>query len=91
MFFYCLICDVMRRDSLIVPIVNVLTSFYAGFVIFSVLGYMAKLKGVSVDEVAASGIVFVFIQTHPVYIVILGVSVLKALNIRFSCATFSSA
>ena len=46
----CALC----RDSLIVPIVNVLTSFYAGFVIFSVLGYMAKLKGVSVDDVAAN-------------------------------------
>ena len=43
------------RDSLICPIVNVLTSIFAGFVIFSVLGYMATTKGVSVDEVATSG------------------------------------
>jgi hypothetical protein len=45
------------RDSLIVPIVNACTSVYAGFVIFSVLGYMAKTKGVAVDEVAASGMI----------------------------------
>lgn len=43
------------RDAIIVPITNCLTSFYAGFVIFSVLGYMAHTKGVSVDEVAADG------------------------------------
>jgi len=49
------------RDSLIVPIVNVCTSFYAGFVIFSVLGYMANAKGVSVDEVAAGGPGLVFV------------------------------
>lgn len=49
------------RDSLIVPIVNVLTSFYAGFVIFSVLGYMAHKKGVSVAEVAADGPGLVFV------------------------------
>ena len=46
---------VICRDSLIVPIVNICTSIYAGFVIFSVLGYMADQKGVSVDKVAASG------------------------------------
>ena len=45
----------MCRDSLIVPIVNVCTSFYAGFVIFSVLGYMSVMKKVPVSEVAASG------------------------------------
>ena len=43
------------RDSIFVPIVNVLTSIYCGFVIFSVLGYMAQEKGVQVKDVAASG------------------------------------
>ena len=43
------------RDSLLVPLINCGTSFYAGFVIFSVLGFMAEEKGVSVDEVAESG------------------------------------
>jgi solute carrier family 6 amino acid transporter-like protein 5/7/9/14 len=49
------------RDSLIVPIVNICTSIYAGFVIFSVLGYMADQKGVTVDKVAASGPGLVFV------------------------------
>ena len=43
------------RDSLLVPVINCATSFYAGFVIFSVLGFMAAEKGVSVDDVAESG------------------------------------
>ena len=42
-------------DSLIISLVNSCTSIYAGFVIFSVLGYMAVMKGVPVKEVAASG------------------------------------
>jgi SNF family Na+-dependent transporter len=32
------------RDAFTVPIINCLTSFYAGFVVFSTLGYMAKTK-----------------------------------------------
>ena len=35
--------------------VNSFTSLYSGFVIFSVLGFMAHEQGVSVDTVAESG------------------------------------
>ncbi|XP_060063257.1 sodium- and chloride-dependent glycine transporter 1-like [Ylistrum balloti] len=49
------------RDALIVPIINCLTSFYAGFAIFSVLGFMAYSKGVSVADVAAGGPGLVFV------------------------------
>ncbi|ESN90551.1 hypothetical protein HELRODRAFT_108638 [Helobdella robusta] len=49
------------RDALIVPIVNVLTSIYAGFVIFSVLGYMADMQGKKVEDVAADGPGLVFV------------------------------
>ena len=44
-----------HRDSLIFAAVNSLTSFLAGFVIFSVLGFMAHSQGVSVEDVAESG------------------------------------
>ena len=43
------------RDSLMIPLINCATSIFSGFAIFGVLGYMAELKGVPVDEVAASG------------------------------------
>jgi solute carrier family 6 (neurotransmitter transporter, serotonin) member 4 len=39
------------RDALLTSSINCLTSFLAGFVIFSVLGYMAHVQKVGVDEV----------------------------------------
>lgn len=49
------------RDALLTSAVNSATSFLAGFVIFSVLGYMAHHKQVEVKDVAAEGPGLVFI------------------------------
>ncbi|CAH1801088.1 unnamed protein product [Owenia fusiformis] len=43
------------RDALIVSITNCATSVFAGFVIFSVLGFMAGEMGVEVSKVVAHG------------------------------------
>jgi len=43
------------RDTAIVCIGNCMTSFVAGFAIFSVLGFMAKELGVAVKDVATGG------------------------------------
>ncbi|XP_037777279.1 sodium-dependent noradrenaline transporter-like [Penaeus monodon] len=43
------------RDALIVPVLNSSTSILAGFVVFSVLGFMAKRAGVSIEELAVAG------------------------------------
>ena len=40
---------------MLVTVGNCLTSLYAGFVIFSILGYMANQQGVEVKDVASSG------------------------------------
>lgn len=49
------------RDALLTSVINSATSFVAGFVIFSVLGYMAYASGRPIQEVATEGPGLVFI------------------------------
>ena len=45
-----------------VSIGNCLTSFFAGFVIFGIIGFMAYEMGVEVDQVAKGGNKYIFIH-----------------------------
>ncbi|KAL0122365.1 hypothetical protein PUN28_007235 [Cardiocondyla obscurior] len=49
------------KDALLTSLINSATSFVAGFVIFSVLGYMARASGKSIQDVATEGPGLVFI------------------------------
>lgn len=43
------------RNAFVLALINSGTSFFAGFVVFSVLGFMAKEQGVDISKVAESG------------------------------------
>lgn len=47
--------SVFSRDAILTSSINCLTSFLAGFVIFSVIGYMAHIQNKSVSEVGLEG------------------------------------
>ncbi|XP_065160675.1 sodium-dependent serotonin transporter [Atheta coriaria] len=49
------------RDALLTSSINCLTSFLAGFVIFSVLGYMAEVQNKNIEDVGLEGPGLVFI------------------------------
>ena len=46
---------IIFRDTLVICFGNCLTSFTAGFAIFSVLGFMAKELGLKIEDVAVDG------------------------------------
>ncbi|XP_075992038.1 sodium- and chloride-dependent glycine transporter 1-like [Anticarsia gemmatalis] len=52
------------RSSVIIPLVNSGTSIWGGFVVFSVLGFVAERAGVPVGEVATAGPGLAFV-TYP--------------------------
>ncbi|XP_033106887.1 sodium- and chloride-dependent glycine transporter 1-like isoform X2 [Anneissia japonica] len=52
------------RDALVVPLINCFTSFYAGFVVFSTLGFMSAKTGIPIQNVSTTGPDLVFI-TYP--------------------------
>ncbi|XP_036383442.1 sodium- and chloride-dependent GABA transporter ine [Megalops cyprinoides] len=55
------------RDTLIVSLANSATSIFAGFVIFSAIGYMAYLHNLSVDNIATDGPGLVFVVYPEVF------------------------
>ena len=50
-------------DAIIVCLTNCLTSVFAGFAIFSILGHMAHISGKEVSQVVKSGIQFFMIPS----------------------------
>merc|ERR550519_2917876 len=65
------------RDAIITCIVNTLTCLLAGVLVFSILGYMAKLQETNIHEVVNSGPGLVFL-TYPDLVLSLPGSVIWA-------------
>lgn len=72
----------VTNSALITGLANCGTSFFAGFVVFSMLGYLANIQGLSVPEVTASGTGLAFVAFPT------AISQLPALNALFGVIFF---
>ncbi|XP_044315847.1 sodium- and chloride-dependent glycine transporter 1 isoform X2 [Drosophila rhopaloa] len=74
-----------KYDSFLIVTINVFTSIFAGFVVFSVLGFLSDKSGIPVESVATGGAGLAFV-TYPEAIAMLPVPQLWAL--MFFCMLF---
>lgn len=72
----------IKRDSVLVPIMNCATSILAGFVVFSILGFMSHQTGLPISSVASGGPDLAFV-TYPEAISMLPFSQLWAVLFFF--------
>lgn len=59
--FFVLFAWDIRSDALLTSSINLATSLLAGFVIFAVLGYMAEIRNVSIDQLGLEGLLIRFL------------------------------
>lgn len=55
------------RDAFVLALINSGTSFFAGFVVFSILGFMAAEQGVDISQVAESGTTHTYVTSHQLF------------------------
>jgi len=72
----------INNSAMITGLANCGTSFFSGFVVFSMLGYLAQVKGVPVAEVTTSGTGLAFVAFPT------AISQLPALNAVFGIVFF---
>ena len=53
--------DNVKRNAIMVSIINCATSFYLGFAIFTIVGFISKTYSIHIDKIVTSGSSLVFI------------------------------